>query len=173
MQINEFAVWSSKGKLFHWEYICTDLNCFTRANTIIQARHHIICFISGHLCQNDEIISSCNGENLQIDCGGSGKIAIQRVFFGAKSSEDALYCQSEDTRKDPSCCQRGYDDCIFYNRNTESVFKRVCSGRRSCLYRVQETKGRQCRSSDYMTVYYQCIPGKKTSSVTELMVHVY
>ena len=26
-------------------------------------------FFSGHLCQNNEIISSCNGENLQIDCG--------------------------------------------------------------------------------------------------------
>nr|XP_022341788.1 uncharacterized protein LOC111135755 isoform X1 [Crassostrea virginica] len=119
----------------------------------------------GHLCQNYEIISSCNGENLQIDCGGSGKIAIQRVFFGAKSSEDALNCKSKDTRKDPSCCRRGYDDCIFYNSITESVFKRVCSGRRSCLYRVQETKGRQCRSSDYMTVYYRCIPDSLTGNI--------
>ena len=150
------------------------LYLFYQSNTSIQARHHIICFISGHLCQNNEIISICNGENLQIDCGGSGKIAIKRVFFGAKSSEDALNCQLEN-RRNPNCCQRGYNDCIFYNRNTESVFKRVCSGRRSCLFRVQETKERQCRSSDYMTVYYQCIPGKKKkpSLFTELMVHPY
>lgn len=120
------------------------------------------CFIAGYLCQYNTI-SVCNGENLQINCLDNEKIGIQRVFFGGKSPDYNLDCMSRGS-SDPACCRRGQGDCIFYNTITETVLKRMCSGRPRCVYQVRETKSNRCRDplitmSDYMTVYYECIPG--------------
>ncbi|XP_065935860.1 uncharacterized protein [Magallana gigas] len=122
----------------------------------------------GCLCQYNTI-SVCNGENLQINCLDNEKIGIQRVFFGGKSPDYNLDCMSRGS-SDPACCRRGQGDCIFYNAITETVLKRMCSGRPRCVYQVRETKSNRCRDplitmSDYMTVYYECIPDSLTGNI--------
>uniref|UniRef100_A0A8W8KE40 SUEL-type lectin domain-containing protein n=1 Tax=Magallana gigas TaxID=29159 RepID=A0A8W8KE40_MAGGI len=122
----------------------------------------------GYLCQYNTI-SVCNGENLQINCLDNEKIGIQRVFFGGKSPDYNLDCMSRGS-SDPACCRRGQGDCIFYNTITETVLKRMCSGRPRCVYQVRETKSNRCRDplitmSDYMTVYYECIPDSLTGNI--------
>lgn len=122
----------------------------------------------GYLCQYSTV-SACNGENLQISCLDNEKIGIQRVFFGGKSPDYNLDCTTPGS-SDPACCRRGQGDCIFYNLITETVLKRICSGRPRCLYQVRETKSDRCRNplitmSDYMTVYYECIPDSLTGNI--------
>ncbi|XP_061197009.1 uncharacterized protein LOC133205255 [Saccostrea echinata] len=121
-----------------------------------------------YLCQH-KVASSCNGNNLQINCLDNEKIAIERIFFGARSTVSPLDCNAEG-ETNPACCRRGYGDCIAYNSNTATIVTRLCTGRQTCLYPTRSVKIDRCQdptleSSDYMTVYYNCIPGTSTVNI--------
>ncbi|XP_062582539.1 uncharacterized protein LOC134244293 isoform X2 [Saccostrea cucullata] len=121
-----------------------------------------------YLCQY-KVASSCNGNNLQITCLDNEKIAIQRVFFGARPRDSKLDCKAEG-ETDPNCCRRGYGDCLSYNSNTAAIVTRLCTGRPTCLYLTRSVKLDRCPdptldTSDYMTVFYNCIPDSSTVNI--------
>ena len=99
-------------------------------------------------------------------CPPKHKIAIKRVFYGAKLDRQ---CSRLGRKLSPECCERVQGDCIDHNSDIYTSLNIRCSGYRDCHYDITSIKAtRVCRVSkdsksrmtDFMTAVYDCIPGK-------------
>lgn len=107
-------------------------------------------------------VSGCNDDDIQLECPEQHKIAIKRVYYGAKTDSN---CAKRGPLWSSGCCERGQGDCLVPNTDIYTTMNIRCSGYQSCRDTVRRIRtkdhcAREIKHTTYMTVVYSCVAGQ-------------
>ena len=111
-------------------------------------------------------VSGCTDEEMSIKCPDNHKIAVKRLFYGVKKDRR---CGLRGRKYMEDCCIRTHSDCIVMNEREYGKLNSYCSGFPECSYNVTVKSAVDAcpdmshKYTDYMTIIYDCIPGKKAT----------
>lgn len=108
-------------------------------------------------------VSGCNDDDIKLECPAQHKIAIKRVYYGAKTDSN---CAKRGPLWSSGCCERGQGDCLVPNTDIYTTMNIRCSGYYSCQTTVKRIRtkdhcAREIKHTTYMTVVYSCVAEKE------------
>ncbi|XP_056016317.1 uncharacterized protein LOC125673491 isoform X2 [Ostrea edulis] len=109
--------------------------------------------------------SACNDDEITLECPAENKIAIKRVYYGAKLDAN---CAKRGPLWSSGCCERGKADCLVPNSDIYTTMNIRCSGYKFCQTTVERIRtkshcDRKFKYTTYMTVVYSCIADSDTA----------
>ncbi|XP_061176883.1 uncharacterized protein LOC133185593 [Saccostrea echinata] len=104
-------------------------------------------------------VSGCNDDEIKLECPDKHKIAIKRVYYGAKLDSN---CSKRSPLWSSGCCERGKGDCLVPNSDIYTTMNIRCSGYQNCQTKVERIRtkhhcAREIKHTTYMTVVYSCV----------------
>nr|XP_022293650.1 uncharacterized protein LOC111104146 [Crassostrea virginica]XP_022293651.1 uncharacterized protein LOC111104146 [Crassostrea virginica]XP_022293652.1 uncharacterized protein LOC111104146 [Crassostrea virginica] len=104
-------------------------------------------------------VSGCNDDEIRLECPANHKIAIKRVYFGAKTDTN---CAKRGPLWSSGCCERGQGDCLVQDTDIYTTMNIRCSGYHFCQTTVKRIRtkshcGQGIKYTTYMTVVYSCV----------------